>query len=144
VEGIPAGLAAGLGSIIGHSSFLAAILFGWRVIFPWLSLEPFTYLVGLIVLLQMVYTICHAPSVKVVASWEKENCFNFSDQSLLTWCEQSSIFQYVGNLTLTTDPSSVEHFFTTSSLSSFGGHALYVMGFSLGVVVSVFSLRFLA
>jgi hypothetical protein len=50
------------------------------VIFPWLSLEPFTYLVGLIVLLQMVYTICHAPSVKVVASWEK-NCFNFSDQS---------------------------------------------------------------
>ncbi len=134
VEGIPAGLAAGLGSIIGHSSFLAAILFGWRgVIFPWLSLEPFTYLVGLIVLLQMVYTICHAPSVKVVASWEKEKLLQFFLINLfLTWCEQSSIFQYVGNLTLTTDPSSVEHFFTTSSLSSFGGHALYVMGFFLG------------
>ena len=134
VEGIPAGLSAGLGSIVGHSSFLAAILFGWRgVVLPWLSLEPFTYLVGLIVLLQMVYTICHAPSVKVVAFWEKGKLLQFFLINLfLTWCEQSSLFQYVGNLTLTSDPSSVEHFSTMNQLSSFGGHALYVMGFFLG------------
>lgn len=134
VEGIPAGLAAGLGSIVGHSSFLAAILFGWRgVVLPWLSLEPFTYLVGLIVLLQMVYTICHAPSVKVVAFWEKGRLLQFFLINLfLTWCEQSSLFQYVGNLTLTSDPSSVEHFSTMNPLSSLGGHVLYVMGFFLG------------
>ena len=134
VEGIPAGLAAGLGSIVGHSSFLAAILFGWRgVILPWLSLEPFTYLVGFIVLVQMVYRICHAPSVKVVAFWEKGKLLQFFLINLfLTWCEQSSLFQYVGNLTLTSDPSSVEHFFTMNPLSSLGGHALYVMGFFLG------------
>ena len=65
VEGIPAGIAAGLGTIVGQSFFLASVLFGWRwLVIPWLSLEPFNYVVGLLVLLQTIYTICHAPSIK--------------------------------------------------------------------------------
>jgi hypothetical protein len=63
----------------------------------------------------------------------------FSDQSFLTWCEQSSIFQYVGNLTLTTDPSSVEHFLRRVHSLPLRTRPLRDGLFSLGVVVSVFS-----
>ena len=134
VEGIPAGIAAGLGTIVGQSFFLASVLFGWRwLLIPWLSLEPFNYMVGLLVLLQTIYTICHAPSIKVVSWSERSTLINFFLLNLfLTWCEQSSIFQYVGNLTLTSDPSYIENFFATSRLSSLGTHALYLMGFFLG------------
>lgn len=134
VEGIPAGVAAGLGTIVGHSFFLASILFGWRwLLIPWLSVEPLNYVVGLLVLLQTIYTICHAPSIKVVSWSERSTLINFFLLNLfLTWCEESSLFQYVGNLTLTTDPSYVENFFATSQLSALGTHALYLMGFFLG------------
>ena len=134
VEGIPAGVAAGLGTIVGQSFFLASILFGWRwVVIPWLSLEPLNYMVGLLVLLQTIYTICHAPSIKIVSVSERSTLINFFLLNLfLAWCEQSSLFQYVGNLTLTSDPSYVENFFATSRLSSLGTHTLYLMGFFLG------------
>ena len=134
VEGIPAGVAAGLGTIVGQSCFLASILFGWRwVLIPWLSFEPLNYLVGILVLFQTIYTICHRPSIKIVSPSERSTLLTFFFLNLfLTWCEQSSLFQYIGNLTLTSDPSYVEHLFASSRLSSLGTHAFYLIGFVLG------------
>ena len=103
------------------------------MVIPWLSLEPLNYIVGLLVLLQTIYTICHAPSIKIVSVSERSTLINFFLLNFfLAWCEQSSLFQYVGNLTLTSDPSYVENFFATSRLSSLGTHTLYLMGFFLG------------
>ena len=139
VEGIPAGMAAGLGTIVGQSCFLSAILFGWRwLIIPWLSVEPLNYVVGVLVLLQSIYTMCHASSIKIVPASERRTLLKFFLLNLLlTWCEQSSLFQYVGNLTMTSDPSYVENFFATSRLSSretygFSSHIFYLLGFFLG------------
>lgn len=134
VEGIPAGVAAGMGTIVGQSCFLASILFGWRwVLIPWLSFEPLNYLVGILVLFQTIYTICHRPSIKIVSPRERSTLLTFFFLNLvLTWCEQSSLFQYIGNLTLTSDPSYVEPFFASNRLSSLGTHAFYLIGFVLG------------
>ena len=134
VEGIPAGVAAGMGTIVGQSCFLASILFGWRwILIPWLSFEPLNYLVGILVLFQTIYTICHRPSIKIVSLSERSTLLTFFFLNLfLTWCEQSSLFQYIGNLTLTSDPSYVEHFFASSRLSSLGTHVFYLIGFVLG------------
>ena len=134
VEGIPAGVAAGMGTIVGQSCFLASILFGWRwILIPWLSFEPLNYLVGVLVLFQTIYTICHRPSIKIVSPSERSTLLTFFFLNLfLTWCEQSSLFQYIGNLTLTSDPSYVEHLFASNRLSSLGTHAFYLLGFVLG------------
>lgn len=134
VEGIPAGVAAGLGTIVGHSFFLASTLFGWRwLIISWFSLEPLNYLLALFVLIQTVYTICHAPSIKIVQWSEKQRLLTcFLMNLCFTWCEQSSLFQYVGNLTMTSEPSFIENVVTPSRLSFLGTHALYLLGFVLG------------
>ena len=134
VQGIPAGIAAGSGVVLGQCWFVACVVLGLRgLLMPWLSLEPVNYLVGLGLLVNIVYRITHERRIRI-AKWsdKRELLGYFAISLLLTWCEQSSIFQYLGNLTAGTEPTVLESFSSGNDLSSFLAEGSYLLGFLVG------------
>ena len=135
VQGIPAGLAAGSGMILGQWWFVACVVMGIRpLLVPWLALEPFNYLLGLGLLVNVVYRITHERRIRVVRWDDKRELLQYFLTSLvLSWCEQTSLFQYLGNVTLDTGTTLLDTF----STSSLGSNALsmevcYVGGLLVG------------
>lgn len=142
VQGVPAGVAAGIGIVAGQCWFVACVILGLRsFIIPWFSLEPLSYMVGLSLLVHVVYKITHERRIRVIKwtdRWELIQYFVLS--FLLTWCEQSSIFQYIGNLTVGAEPTALDTFSSSSGGGSLLSDGSYVLGFSLGSCV--FSVAF--
>lgn len=141
IQGIPAAVFSFLGFILGQTLFILCVTFGIRsILIPWLSLEPFNYLLGLILIFQVVYTMVAEPLTPL--KWQKDNeSFKkfFLVSLILSWCEQSSIFQYFSNITLTAHPSILEGFSTKTTLASFFSHSNYILGIFLGsVAFSIF------
>ena len=54
---------------------------------------------------------------------------------ILSWCEQSCIFQYLSNLTLTGHPSILEGFSTKTTIANFLSHSNYIFGIFLGSIL---------
>jgi hypothetical protein len=134
IQGLPAGIAAGLGNVFGQFIFLFCVLFGLRFfIIPWYSLEPFTYIIGTFLVLTIVYNMVHEYSRKVITIDEKNKLIKiFFLNFLLTWTEQASCFQYFGNLTVSAEPSILEIFSSNSELESVFIHTSYLLGLLLG------------
>ncbi len=146
VQGIPAGVAAGSGVVLGQCWFVACVLFGIRgFVLPWLSLEPLNYLVGLGLLVNIVYRITHERRIRI-AQWsdKRELLGYFAINLVLTWCEQSSIFQYTGNLTAAADPTALDSFSSVNSASSFLSESSYLIGFLIGNCVFALFFGYLA
>jgi len=133
VQGIPSGLAAGSGMILGQWWFVVCIVMGIRpLLVPWLALEPFNYLLGIGLLINIVYRITHERRIRVVKWTDKRELLQyFLTSLLLSWCEQTSLFQYLGNITVDTG---------TTLLDSWVGSAGYVGGLLVGSCI--FSLFF--
>ena len=143
VQGIPAGLAAGSGMILGQWWFVACVVMGIRpLLVPWLALEPFNYLLGLGLLVNIVYRITHERRIRVVRWSDKRELLQyFLTSLLLSWCEQTSLFQYLGNVTLNTGTTLLDTF----STSSLGSNALSMeIGYVGGLLVGscLFSVLF--
>lgn len=137
VQGIPAGVAAGAGIVAGQCWFVACVVFGLRgLLIPWFSLEPLSYIVGLGLLVHVVYKITHERRIRVI-KWEDRGELTqyFVLSFLLTWCEQGSIFQYLGNLTAGAEPTPLDTFSSSSGVGSILIDGSYVIGFSLGSCV---------
>ena len=119
VQGLPAGVAAGSGMILGQWWFVVCVVIGIRpLLVPWLALEPFNYLLGLGLLVNIVYRITHERRIRVVRWNDKRELVQyFLTSLLLSWCEQTSLFQYLGNVTLDTGTTLLDTF-STSSLGS--------------------------
>jgi hypothetical protein len=141
VQGIPAGVAAGSGMILGQWLFVFCVIMGIRpIVVPWLALEPFNYLLGLVLLINTVYRITHERRIRIVRWSDKRELVQyFLTSFLLSWCEQSSLFQYLGNMTIDTGTN----FLDNSALG-----ACYAVGllvgtclFSLLFVLLAFALR---
>ena len=136
VQGVPAGVAAGAGIVAGQCWFVACVVLGLRgFLIPWFAVEPLSYIMGLGLLVHVVYKITHERRIRVIKWADRgELAQYFVLNFLLTWCEQSSIFQYLGNLTLGAEPTALDTFSSSS-----GGSLLidgsYVLGFSLGSCV---------
>ena len=132
VQGIPAGLAAGSGMILGQWWFVACVVMGIRpLLVPWLALEPFNYLLGLGLLVNIVYRITHERRIRVVRWADKRELLQyFLTSLLLSWCEQTSLFQYLGNVTLDTGTTLLDTF-STSFLGS-NAEICYVGGLLVG------------
>lgn len=137
VQGVPAGVAAGAGIVVGQCWFVACTVLGLRsFLIPWLSLEPLSYIVGLGLLVHVVYKITHERRIRVIKwSDRAELAQYFVLNFLLTWCEQSSIFQYLGNLTVGAEPTALDTFSSSSGGGSLLIDGSYVLGFSLGSCV---------
>nr|YP_009105496.1 hypothetical chloroplast RF1 [Parietochloris pseudoalveolaris]AIT94123.1 hypothetical chloroplast RF1 [Parietochloris pseudoalveolaris] len=137
IQGVPAGIAAGLGNIFGQFIFLFCVLFGLRFfIIPWYSLEPFTYILGTFLVLTIVYNMVHEHSRKVITINETTRLIKiFFLNFALTWTEQVCCFQYFGNLTVSAEPSILEIFSSNSELQSIYFHTSYLFGLLLGNVL---------
>ena len=137
VQGIPAGVAAGSGIVVGQCWFVACVIFGLRgFLIPWFSLEPVSYIVGLGLLVHVVYKITHERRIRVIKWADRGELAQYFVLSfLLTWCEQSSIFQYIGNLTVGPEPTALDTFSSSNGGGSFLIDGSYVLGFLLGSCV---------
>lgn len=133
IQGIPAGVYSIGGYLVGQILFLACTIFGIRqVLIPWLTFEPLSYILGIILIFRTIYSMNQEP-LRELTGWSLSNYKNFFITSfLLAWCEQSSIFQYIGNLTASSNVTVLESFSSSSPISSFFSHLIYLVGISTG------------
>jgi hypothetical protein len=136
IQGIPAGVYSIGGYVIGQILFLTFTVFGVRqILIPWLTLEPLNYVIGVILIFRIIYSMTQE-NLKELTGWfnPKHQSF-FLTSFVLAWCEQSSIFQYLGNLTVSSNVTILESFSSNSSISSFFTHFLYVIGIACGSIL---------
>lgn len=136
IQGNVAGICAGLGNIFGQILFISSVIFGLRfLVIPWFSFEPFNYFIGVFVLLNIVYDLIHERTIKIL-DWKNKNellkifFLNF----VLIWTEQSCIFQYIGNLTLEAQPTSLDVLTSTTDYTFLLKHFNYIFGLLLGTL----------
>jgi hypothetical protein len=147
IQGIPAALVSILGFILGQTLFILCVTFGLRgILIPWLSLEPFSYFLGIFLIFKIVYEMVGESLTPL--NWNLEahkKIFQkfFLLNFVLSWCEQSCIFQYFSNITLTSQSSILEGFSTKTTLANFFSHSSYIFGIFLGsILFSLFWLFF--
>lgn len=134
VQGVPAGITSSIGTILGYSCFIFSVIFGLRlVIIPWLSYEPLSYLIGIFLTLTVVYDMAHERTIRKFDWSHKSKLIQiFFINFILTWTEQSCIFNYFGNLTLNAQPTILDNFSSMTGPGSFLTHSSYLVGILLG------------
>ena len=142
INGVPAAFFSLLGNILGQSFFLICVLFGLRsFIVPWFSLEPLNYIIGLYIVLNIIFQSLQKRSWKQIQFSEKNKLFFISlTHFLLIWTEQPSIYQHIGNLTLSSDSTILETLTANRDIDFFINHSFYIFGFIFGSFL--FSLLF--
>lgn len=139
IQGIPSAVYTIGGYLLGQILFLTCTVFGVRfILIPWLTLEPLNYILGVILIFRTIYRMVRENLVELkgwgdLITWPRYKSF-FITSFLLAWCEQSSIFSYLGNLTLSSNVSLLESFSSSNPLSSFFTHIAYIMGISFGAL----------
>lgn len=137
VQGVPAGIAAGSGIVASQCWFVACVILGLRpFLVPWLAWEPLNYIVGIGLLVNTVYRITHERRIRVTKWTDRGKLIQYFLLSLvLTWCEQTSIFQHLGNLTIGAEPTALDTFSSSSGDGSLLTDGAYVGGFAAGSVL---------
>lgn len=149
IQGIPSAVWSIGGYTFGQILFLTCTIFGLRsILIPWLTLEPLNYVLGLILIFRIIYSMV-AENLVEIKGWGLQSSPQYKNFFLtsfvLAWCEQSSIFQYLGNLTLSSNVTILEGFSSSSTISSFFTHLSYLLGISFGSILflSLWGLFFL-
>ncbi len=142
INGVPSALFSLLGNILGQSCFLICVLFGLRsFIVPWFSLEPLNYGIGLYIVLNIIFQSLQKRSWKQIQFSEKNKLFLiFLTHFLLIWTEQPSIYQHIGNLTISSDSTILETLTSNGDINFFISHSFYLFGFIVGSLI--FSVSF--
>ena len=98
VEGVLSGIVSGLGIILSQFLLNICILIGFRfVIFPWFSFEALTYILGLVLTLKVIFTIANRPMMRIKFYQRTQLVKIFILHFILTWTEQTTLFQYLSN-----------------------------------------------
>lgn len=135
IKGIPAASFSLGGYLFGQIIFISSVIFGLRfIINPWFTLEPLNYILGLILIFRLIYNMTNE-NLRELPGWNQPQYLNFFATSfVLAWCEQSSIFQYIGNINLSPTSSLLEVNSSLTSFTSFFEHSLYIIGLISGSV----------
>lgn len=131
IQGIPAGVFTISGYLLGQFLFLICVIFGIRfILIPWLTFEPLSYILGIILIFRILYPMVQEPLMPISSwDWKNSKYQNFFLTSFaLAWCEQTAIFQYLGNISITSNPTILEGFSTNSSILSLLNHVNYLLG----------------
>ena len=136
IQGIPAGVFSGLGLIVGQVLFLIIVLFGLRpFIYLWSSLEPLSYLIGLVWFLILFDRFCSKKAPRVEWEDSKLGIKLFLETLFLGCVEQTTLGQYISSLT-TTGESFVNEGFNSSTQGQFYlSQSTYLIGIIFGLVV---------
>lgn len=134
IQGLPAGIASGLGTILGQWWFATCILFGLRsFIIPWFSFEPLNFIIGFCLLLNIIHEMTHQRSFNIINTKDKTKLVRiFLLNLILSWTEQSCFFQYFGNLTFGPEPTALEIFSSNTEIQSFLIDGSYLLGLLAG------------
>lgn len=134
IQGLPAGIASGLGTILGQWWFATCILFGLRsFIIPWFSCEPLNFIIGFCLLLNIIHEMTHQRSFNIINTKDKTKLVRIFLLNLtLSWTEQSCFFQYFGNLTFGPEPTALEIFSSNTEIQSFLINGSYLLGLLAG------------
>lgn len=74
-------------------------------------------------------------NLRELTGWRQPQYLNFFCTSfLLSWCEQTSIFQYLGNLNFSPTSSALEIITPLTTFSTFFQHSCYVIGLIFGCI----------
>jgi len=94
IQGLPAGIASGLGTILGQWWFATCVLFGLRFfIIPWFSFEPINFINGICLLLNIIHEMTHQRSFNIINTKDKTKLVRiFLLNLILSWTEQSCFF----------------------------------------------------
>jgi hypothetical protein len=133
IKGVPAATFTIGGYLLGQWLFLACVIFGLRnILIPWLTIEPLNYIIGLIIVFRVVYNMTQE-NLREFSGWQQPQYLNFFLTScVLAWCEQTAIFQYLGNVNLAPTSSALD--VISGSHSSFS-HLCYLAGIGVGSIV---------
>ena len=134
IQGLPAGIASGLGTILGQWWFATCVLFGLRFfIIPWFSFEPLNFIIGICLLLNIIHEMTHQRSFNIINTKDKTKLVRiFLLNLILSWTEQSCFFQYFGNLTFGPEPTALEIFSSNTEIQSFLIDGSYLLGLLAG------------
>lgn len=139
VEGLQAGFAAGLGTVLGNVSWVACVVFGFRfILIPWLSLDWLRYLLGFVLLVQYLADISPTREARLRSERPRHNGWYLMLNFLLAWTEQVTIYPFLTNVSFGSNASMLESF-PANSLGSFVAiHGSYVVGLLAGSLTLLF------
>ena len=135
IKGIPAATYSIAGYLIGQIFCIGCVLFGFRgIINSWFSFEPFNYIIGLVLIFRVIYAMTQE-NLREIEGWNNPQYTNFFITTfVLAWCEQTSILQYIGNLSLNPNASLLEVSSLLPNFSSSIQHIFYVVGLGIGSI----------
>lgn len=136
VDGFPAGLAASAGMVLGQFLLIFCISFGFRfIIFPWFSFEWLHYIFGIVLILVIVFKLAHRPIIRIKIS-ETERLKKLALlHFVLTWTEQSTLFQYLSNLSFNPEPTLFETVNSVNLSPSIFENWTYILSLFIGLIV---------
>jgi hypothetical protein len=130
VQGLEAGYISGLGTIAGNIVWLSSIIFGFRfIIIPWLSLDILRYILGFSLLVKYMWD-SYNEKRNVIDELSKQKIFLLT--FLLAFTEQTSLFPFLTNLSMTADSTILESFPTNNLGEFFIIHFAYLSGILIG------------
>lgn len=151
IQGIPAGIASGLGLILGQFLFVGSVIFGLRfLIIPFFSFEPLTYIFGILLIFSIIFDMFHERQIKRIPFifFSKEKKQETTKKTLLQifflnfvliWTQQNFIFHYLGNLTLDVEPTILQFL----GNQTFFDNIFYLFGILFGNLFFTFIFGFL-
>ena len=136
IKGIPAATFSLAGYILGQILFIVSVIFGLRfIINPWFTLEPLNYIIGLIIIFRLIYNMTNE-NLRELTGWNQPQYINFFATSfLLAWCEQTSLFQYLGNLNFGPTASALEISSKLTTFTTLFEHSFYIIGLVSGSIL---------
>ena len=130
VQGLEAGYISGLGTIAGNLVWLTSIIFGFRfIIIPWLSLDILRYILGFSLLVKYMWD-SYNEKRNINEDLSKSKIFLLT--FLLSFTEQTNLFPFLTNLSLSADSTILESFSTTNLSEFFIVHIAYLSGILVG------------
>lgn len=138
IQGIPAASYSLGGYVLGQIFFISCVIFGIQsIIIPWLTLEPLNYILGLIIIGRIIYSTRFESFMELKTwSWRHPKYQSYFITSfLLAWCEQGSLFQFLGNITFSANPTILQAFNANHLILNFLQNFIYVLGLLIGSVI---------
>ena len=145
VQGRLAGISSISGTIIGQWLFLFCVVYGLRwPLLPLLELQQFFTIFSVFILVNIFYQMWR----KIIVNYSWSTLAQYFVLNLfLTWTEQTAIFQYLTNLSVSPNPSPIEVTTSNSNISStflsltnfqLGENISYLFGIGLGQIIFAF------
>nr|YP_010732266.1 hypothetical chloroplast RF1 [Watanabea sichuanensis]WDY13180.1 hypothetical chloroplast RF1 [Watanabea sichuanensis] len=135
-QGTIAAAASITGTLMAHSLFLIGVMYGIRFfIIPWFSLEPLNYIIGIAAIYISINGIVREKNIKLVPLADRYTLTKFLILNfVLAWCEETTLFHSIGNLTINAAPTYLDIYPARGCLDSFLIHTSYVISFIFGSI----------